>query len=112
LAYTETELTAVDTIGNITENRNETLYTDHPFETVFIRTDTHDAAVVRLRNGRAVREGPTVYRTYQSDGGSFFRIREGAGIRNPARADICPSSTNHVYANGDVRLCQSPVTGG
>jgi uncharacterized membrane protein len=112
LSYTETELTGVQTIGDITAGRNDTLYTDHPYQTVFIRTDTHEAAPIRLRNGRAVLQGPTVYREYQSDGGSFFRIGEGAAIRNPPRANVCPPTTNHVYANGDVRMCIPPTTAG
>lgn len=109
LSYTQTELTGVQTIGDIMEGRDDMLYTDHPYQTVFIRTDTHEAAPIQLRNGRAVLQGPTVYRDYQSDGGSFFRIGEGAGIRNPPRANICPPTTNHVYTNGDVRLCIPPT---
>ncbi|WP_203229175.1 hypothetical protein [Halobellus captivus] len=108
LSYTDTELTAVQTTGAIAATEGQPLYTDHPYATVFVRTETHPAEVIRLRNGRAVLDGTTVYRTYQSDGGSFFRIGEGAGIRNPDRSNICPGATNHVYANGDVQVCQAP----
>jgi uncharacterized membrane protein len=112
LSYTDTELTAVRTIDEVTEPGGQPLYTDHPYATVFVRTDTHPAEVLRVRNGRVVRDGPIVYREYQSDGGSFFRTEAGAGIRDVPRQRVCPSSTNHVYANGDVRMCRSPSTGG
>ena len=91
----------------MTEDGGSPLYTDHPYATVFVRTDAHDAEVIQLNQSDLGADGPTVYREYQSDGGSFFRTRGGAGIRNPPRERICPPSTDHVYANGDVRVCGS-----
>ncbi|WP_435346635.1 hypothetical protein [Haloarchaeobius sp. HRN-SO-5] len=105
LSYTETELTAVQTLDDVLAEESGPIYTDHPYATVFVRTEAHEAEAIRLQDGRAVPDGPLLYREYQSDGGSFFRIGEGAGIRNPDRGDVCLDSANHVYANGDVRLC-------
>ncbi|QLG60397.1 hypothetical protein [Halorarum salinum] len=109
LSYTDTELTALETIGGMTDDQQhiagEHVRTDHPYQTVFTRSEAAHADPIRLENGRAAGQGPTVYREYQSDGGSFFRIGEGAGIRNPPRDAICPGSSSHVYANGDVRMC-------
>jgi len=110
LSYTDTELTAVRTVDDVTAETGRPLYTDHPYATVFVRTNVHDAEIIRLRNGRAVNDGLVVYREYQSDGGSFFRTQGGAGIRNPPRQRICPPTATHVYANGDVRVCET--TGG
>ena len=112
LSYTETELAAVHTIDDVTAPTGPPLYTDHPYQTVFIRTDTHPAKPIRLENGRAVQSGMIVYREYQSDGGSFFRVGKGAAIRNPPMSHVCPGSASHVYANGDVRVCLTPAAGG
>lgn len=109
LAYTDTELAAVETIGGLTDDQQHVggqhVNTDHPYQTVFTRSEAAHADPIRLENGRAVQSGPIVYREYQSSGGSFFRIGEGAGIRNPPRDRICPGTSSHVYANGDVRMC-------
>jgi hypothetical protein len=108
LSYTDTELTAVQTLDEVAAEDGPPLYTDHPYATVFVRTETHPAEVIQLRDGRTVADGRIVYREYQSDGGSFFRTAPGAGIRNPPQERICDPATSHVYANGDVRVCGSP----
>jgi hypothetical protein len=105
LSYTDTELTAVRTLDEVSAEGGQPLYTDHPYATVFVRTETHPTEVIRLRDGRVASDGRIVYREYQSDGGSFFRTSPGAGIRNPPQDRICDPATSHVYANGDVRVC-------
>ncbi|QLG29750.1 hypothetical protein HUG10_19285 (plasmid) [Halorarum halophilum] len=116
LSYTETELAAMETIGTMADEERHIagghVFTDHPYQTVFTRTGAAHAEPIRLENGRAVQSGAVVYREYQSDGGSFFRIGEGAGIRNPSQDQICPRTTSHIYSNGDVRMCMTPTSQG
>lgn len=116
--YTESELAAVQTIGDLGgPARTDTpIYTDHPYASVFTRTDNHFAQVQPLENGRPMMNetvDTVVYRTYQSTGGSFFVTEFGSGvIRTYPRSQVCPARANHVYANGNVRMCVLPGEAG
>lgn len=112
--YTESELTAVHTIGDIGgPTATETpLYTDQPYATVFTRTGNHFTRVLRLSNGQPVVNetiDTVVYRSYQTTGGAFVANDAGSAVLHKvAREQVCPIRTNHVYANGNVRMCIVP----
>jgi len=111
LSYTEEELAAVETIGDIAggESAERPLHTDHPYQTVFERSGAHPAEPIELRDGRPTVHETAVYREYQSDGASYFRTeRETAANLDYSAEAICPDGTNHVYGNGDVRACTAP----
>ncbi|XVH33839.1 hypothetical protein ACNS7O_18860 (plasmid) [Haloferacaceae archaeon DSL9] len=114
LAYTDTELAAVYTIGEMYEaNENDMtpLRTDHPYQTVFSRTTAHPAEPIELTNDeqpRPVEHQTVVYRPQQSEGTSFFRTDFGALNRNFAPEEICPDNMNRIYGNGDVHMCTAP----
>jgi len=106
LSYTETELAAVETIDEIDRSTDRPLYTNHPYQTVFERTGAHHAEPIELRDGRPTTHETAVYRQYQSAGASYFLTeRETAANLDLSEAAVCPETTNHVYGNGDVRMC-------
>ncbi|WP_241662596.1 glycosyltransferase family 39 protein [Halorubrum depositum] len=111
LSYTDQELAAVDTYGNArpTDEGGE-IYTDLPYGTVWERTDAHPAEPLPAEAGRPVPQGTSVYRDYQSESASYFMNSqtEAATNLNPSKTDVCPSTTNHVYANGQVTVCTLP----
>jgi hypothetical protein len=113
LSYTERELAAVETVGEVTPPAatDGPLHTDHPYGTVFERTRAHPAEILPHRGGDPVTRETTVYREYQSDGGSYFVDPEtGAGtILNVPKESVCPPMSNYVYANGDVTVCTVPT---
>ncbi|WP_137287828.1 hypothetical protein [Halorussus salinisoli] len=117
LSYTEQELAAVDTVGEMTGSpdreqltRRQILYTDHPYQTVFTRTRSYPANPGIVNDSRPVDHDIVVYRDYQKDGASFFRTsQDGEGkIRNIPQSRLCRPTMGEVYANGDVAMCSSP----
>lgn len=107
-AYTESELAAVQTIGDIRPNDDRLLYTDHPYRTVFKRTDAHESGILPLteRDRPAPESGIVVYRRYQSYGGAQFESPNGyTPIRHLSPEQVCGERTSSVYANGDVQVC-------
>lgn len=110
-SYTETELAAVSTIGTILPSeRTDTVYTDHPYRTLYRRLGGYTAHIVQVDDrGSVVSPGPVVYRGYQSEEGAVMRtldddLNEGTHQAAPA-AGLCPPGRSTVYANDDVRLC-------
>ncbi|WP_137286724.1 hypothetical protein [Halorussus salinisoli] len=107
-AYTESELAAVRTIGDVRPNSAERLYTDHPYKAVFRRTEAHPSATLELTAGGRPIAGTDVrvYRRYQSDGGARFEGPDGfAPIRHLSEREVCGARASNVYSNGDVRMC-------
>ena len=88
--YTEPELAAVQTLGNISGNKSTEWVTDQPYATVFARTGAHNMESGAIVNGRLtgwevdvkhengtittkIKDGDTfIYREYQSSGAAFF----------------------------------------
>lgn len=107
-SYSETELAAVRTVDEIRPNDERVLYTDHPYRTVFRRTDAHPSDTLRLTSDGRVAGGADLraYRRYQSYGGSRFQSPSGhAPIRHVSAEQVCGPDTSTIYSNGDVRVC-------
>lgn len=119
-AYTEAEISAVETIGTIQppEHTGE-LGTDHPYQTLFERIGGYDTAPASIGPDGPVTE-VVVYREYQSVAPTMLH-EQGANETAPpiARnsqdftgAEICPEDRNHPYANDEVTLCTQPPSDG
>lgn len=121
LAYEQSELAAVDTIGEMTGSpegsdlrQDQRLYTDHPYQTVFDRTGAYPSvSPAVLPEGGSVEHDYVVYRTAQSEDATFFSSGDGPGyIANPPAERVCRTTQSTVYDNGDVRFCTpSPAQG-
>lgn len=111
LSYTDQELAAVDTYGNArpTDEGGE-IYTDLPYGTVWERTDAYPAEPLPAEAGRPVPQGTSVYRDYQSESASYFMNSQTEAATNldPSKTEVCPPTTNYVYANGQVTVCTLP----
>lgn len=113
LAYDEPELAAVSTIEAMTGGPSgselrpdQVLFTDHPYHTVFSRTNAHSAAPATVEPGEPVEHDVTVYRSAQSTDATFFRDAAGMGqLRNVEADRICRPDQAVVYTNGDVTMC-------
>lgn len=107
-AYTESELAAVETIGETVPRSADPLYTDHPYRTVFTRTGAHPANTINLTNDSRPQSyyRRIVYRTYQSEGAPQFTAGPDTVVtRRLAGEQVCPPTRNHVYANQNTLLC-------
>ena len=118
LAYDEAELAAVESIEAMTGGPrgsdirpDQVLHTDHPYHTVFSRTNAHFAAPATIEPGEPVEHDVTVYRTAQTHDATFFRDASGLGqLRNIESERLCRANQAVVYTNGDVSFCTaSPV---
>lgn len=111
LSYTDQELAAVDTYGDArpTDEGGE-IYTDLPYGTVWERTDAYPAEPLPAEAGRPVPQGTSVYRDYQSESASYFMNSQTEAATNldPSKTEVCPPTTNYVYANGQVTVCTLP----
>jgi hypothetical protein len=111
LSYTDQELAAIDTYGDArpTDEGGE-IYTDLPYGTVWERTDAYPAEPLPAEAGRPVLQGTSVYRDYQSESASYFMNSQTEAATNldPSKTEVCPPTTNYVYANGQVTVCTLP----
>lgn len=108
-SYTEAELAAVDTIGQTTTyGEEQVIATDHPYHTVFERTEAYPGAILVVDNGTVQPAEQAVYRDYQATGGPFAQSPAGAPLR-PAlsRQNVC-GGKDFVYSNGQVTYCRTP----
>jgi hypothetical protein len=116
LSYSESELTAADTIGEMTGSPrpdeirpDQVVYTDHPYQTMFKRTHAHPADTATVVDGEPVTHDVVVYRERQSTEATYFIDEDGYGqVRDVPRSRICRPGQGTVYANGDVTMCVSP----
>ncbi|WP_336023464.1 hypothetical protein [Halobellus salinisoli] len=110
LSYTEQELAAVETFGTVRPTgRGGEIYTDLPYGTVWERTNAYPAEPLPAEGGRPVPQGITAHREYQSEGASYFPNEQDVTQNlNPTKTEVCPPTTNHVYANGEVTVCTLP----
>ena len=110
-AYDQSELAAVYSIAQIRPTPEEPLRTDHPYRTVFNRTNAHPSRMLQV-NERGIPTGSAdvaVYRRYQSYGGARFEMPSGySPIKHLKPSQVCGPQTSRVYTNGDVRMCVSP----
>lgn len=112
LSYTNQELAAVETFGATRpDGQGGELYTDLPYGTVWERTDAYPAEPLPAEDGRPVPQGITAYREYQSQSASYFMNpqTEASQNLNPSKTEVCPPTTNYVYANGEVTICTLPT---
>ena len=118
LAYSEPEIEAVETIGQVTgspdgENirPDQVLFTDHPYQTVFTRTDAYPADTVVVNDSEPVTHDITVYRREQTQAATYFVNSRGIGeIRNVPQQRLCRPSQAVLYTNAEVKMCvQSPA---
>ncbi|WP_049985864.1 hypothetical protein [Halobellus rufus] len=110
LSYTEQELAAVETFGTVRPaGQGGELYTDLPYGTVWERTNAYPAEPLPAEGGRPVPQGISAYREYQSESASYFPNEQDVTQNlNPTKSEVCPTTTNHVYANGEVTICTLP----
>lgn len=108
-AYTEAELSAVETVGE-THPAEEEIATDHPYRTVFDRSGASASRIYGIPGDEAdgtstTAESATVYRRYQSSGAPVF-LANGTAVRQTlSTKQVCPTSRDRVYANEDVLVC-------
>ncbi|NUB91397.1 glycosyltransferase family 39 protein [Haloterrigena sp. SYSU A558-1] len=120
LAYTESELAAVGSIGEMTgapdgdEIRpDQRLYTDHPYQTLFSRTGAYPSTdIATVPEGGTADHNYAVYRTTAANEAVYFNNADGQGRIEQATADrLCRPDQATVYTNGDVTMCTpSPAT--
>ncbi|WP_436925484.1 hypothetical protein [Halosimplex amylolyticum] len=115
LAYTESEITAAHTIGDMTgrprgqEIRpDQVIFTDHPYQTVIDRIDSHPTDVAVLNESQRSEHDITVYRRAQSTEATYFLVGGNGHALNVPRERVCRPNQNVLYANGDVALCTAP----
>jgi hypothetical protein len=124
--YTEPELAAVHTLGTLAGNKSTEWVTDHPYGTVFARTDAHDMESGAIVNGRLVgwendvkhengtitteiKDGDTfIYREYQSVGAAFVSNKYGIAYKPTIEFQQVCGGRDILYTNGKVTLCNAP----
>lgn len=120
LAYSEAEIEAVYTIGRMTgspdaENLrpDQVLYTDHPYQTVFTRTDSYPADTAVINDSEPVTHDIVVYRREQTQAATYFVNSLGVGeTRNIPQRRLCRANQATIYTNQRVTMCvDSPATG-
>ena len=106
-SYTQQELAAVDTVGRITPADEPEIHTDHPYSTVFERTEAHESDDAVLVDGAAANE-TVVWRSYQGSGAAYFVDGEGRPHQPVVtRTQMC-GGRDVNYTNGQVALCSVP----
>jgi len=115
-SYTESELAALETIGEIYPPRDERpIASDHPYKTIYGRAGGYFGQVAEFEDGRLASSSPIVARTYQGEGPAIFE--EAGAEEQPiasqslSAAQVCPSERNRVYVNDNVKLCTVPTGG-
>ncbi|MFC7214722.1 hypothetical protein ACFQO4_11620 [Saliphagus sp. GCM10025334] len=119
LAYSDSELTAVSSIGEMTGSPagseirpDQQLHTDHPYFTVFDRTGAYpSSSYVTIPEDGVAEHDYTVYRTSQTESVAYFVEDDRAQLKSVDRSQICRPTQATVYDNGDVNFCTpSPVS--
>ncbi|WP_339104323.1 hypothetical protein [Haloterrigena salinisoli] len=120
LAYEESELAAVGSIGEMTGSPDgseirpyQGLYTDHPYQTLFSRTGAYPSTdIATVPEGGTADHDYVVHRTTAANQAVYFNNADGAGRIEQATADrLCGPNQATVYTNGDVTMCTpSPST--
>lgn len=120
LSYSEAEIDAVYTIGQMTGSPDaqnlrpdQVIYTDHPYQTLFTRTDSYPANTATINDSEPVTHEMVVYRREQTKAATFFINSLGFGeIRNIPQERLCRPNQATLYTNQRVTMCvDSPATG-
>ncbi|MFW6003488.1 MAG: glycosyltransferase family 39 protein, partial [Halanaeroarchaeum sp.] len=112
-AYTESEISAVETIGSIhPPSVEDDVRTDHPYFTIYESPGGYDARTLAVNESGPVESTPILSRGYQSEGRVTFTVgteepRSSASGSYPTDF-VCQSDWNQVYVNDEVTMC-SPV---
>jgi hypothetical protein len=87
------------------------LFTDHPYQTVFTRTDAYPADTAVVNDSEPVTHDITVYRREQTQAATYFVNSLGIGeIRNVPQERLCRPSQAVLYTNAEVKMCvESPA---
>ncbi|ELZ96752.1 hypothetical protein C440_03223 [Haloferax mucosum ATCC BAA-1512] len=103
-AFTESEVDAVQTIGDVTNEETPPIFTDAPYTAVFRRTGAHLAAQMTVPPGESATDDLVVYRSYQTSGAPLHT--DSARLASVSRSQVCGPARNKLYSNEDVLLCQ------
>ena len=110
-SYSPSELAAVEAVSQrVTApedpTENTTLRTDHPYQTVFDRTESHPAGMLELSESGLGTPDIVVYRSYQSSGAAHFGDGYGRSFSPGVAYDaICTPDRSATYDNGEVTMC-------
>ena len=110
-AYTESEIAAMETIGETTPASAGAVFTDHPWRTAFKSSGAYFSDTINLTrvDGTDPPYDRVVYRDYQSTGAPKFSTTGGAIVtRQVSHDQICPVGSNRVYENQNAELCTRP----
>ncbi|WP_222919700.1 hypothetical protein [Natrinema sp. SYSU A 869] len=114
LAYDQSELTAVESIAELTGSPqgeeirpNQQLHTDHPYQTLFSRTGAYPSTTTATVPEDGIADhNYTVYRSEQSTDATYVTDTNGtARIAQLSRGQLCRPEQATVYTNGDVTMC-------
>ncbi len=107
-SYTAGELSAVETGDEIigaTDEEDGRIFTDHPYHTVFTRTDTVRASAAQQGETTMAYE-VIVHREYLADGAAFTQDEwERAVTDDVSAAELCGPDRHYAYDNGEVTMC-------
>ena len=106
-SYTQPELAAVETIGRIAPAPEPPIHTDHPYTTVFVRTEAHSAEEIVLANGTTTNE-TVVWRSYHGSSAAYFLDDRGHAYRPTVTREQLCGGRDVTYTNGDVAMCPTP----
>lgn len=107
-SYEQSELNAVDTIGDIHPlGEGERYHTDHPYNTVFSRAGPGPAAAANISDEGRRNTDVLIHREQQRLGTTFFVEDEEEGGISPAmsRSELCGAERHYSYDSGEVAAC-------
>jgi len=107
-AYSDAELSAVETIADRHPAGGPPVTTDHPYRTVFERWQGVSVDALELQEDGTMAADAVVYRAYQSDGAAQVRAGEGWATVHAEPERVCGPDHAVLYANEEVRYCRSP----
>ncbi|QFU83049.1 hypothetical protein [Natronorubrum aibiense] len=114
LAYDESELAAVKSIGELTGSPSgqeirpdQQLHTDHPYQTLISRTGAYPSTTTAtVPDDGTAEHDYVVYRSAQSTSATYFNNADGHGrIERISQSRLCGPTQATVYTNGDVTMC-------
>ena len=116
-SYTESEIAAVESIAAVyPPDAGETrIDSDHPYHTLLERYGGYRGDPVAVTESGSDSSEPFVFREYQTSGPTTFEDTADppntVQSRTLAADHVCRAERNHVYTNGDVRLCTAATAG-
>lgn len=109
-SYSPAELAAVETVDGIFHSDDVAeanwIQTDHPYQTVFDRTETHNASLIEYTEDGMDDANRVVYREYLESGAAFVRgDSERSYAISLSEEMICGAERSVIYDNGEVTIC-------